>query len=143
MNVGSILNDEPSPSKKTANDDSGDSVRPDMSTYQRHSLVNLLNDPAPNNELKTKETKKDWSEDEHSNFRVPVTEPNQQLSPVLRRSSIADITNEKDVDISSSTEHPIEQDKSEKDEDELTRISKLKSTNKPRRYTEPPIWAQE
>ncbi|CUM56855.1 unnamed protein product [Debaryomyces tyrocola] len=143
MNVGSILNDEPSPSKKTDNDDSGDSVRPDMSTYQRHSLVNLLNDPAPNNELKSKETKKTGSEDEHPNFKVPVTESNQQLSPVLRRSSIADITNENDVDISSSTEHPIKQEKSEKEEDELARISKLKSTNKPRRYIEPPVWAQE
>lgn len=149
MNVGSILNDDPPPSKKREATNTDDPTRPEITNYQRHSLVNLLNDPSPNNENLKQETKASKA-DAKLDGNDSVIDNKEQLATFARRSSIADITNEEDVDISSGIDLASLKDKEIKtgntemaEEDELSKINKLKSTNKPRRYTEPPIWARE
>lgn len=139
MNVGSILNDDPPPSKKGEESPSGGS----SANYQRHSIVNLLNDPAPNNEL---EKKKDRILKEQS-----TNDASESIT--LKRSLVSDIANDKNADIvnksventpkSSDEKDELGVPAAEEDEDELSKLSKLKSTDKPRRYSEPPIWAQE
>ncbi|KAF3990382.1 hypothetical protein FT663_02123 [Candidozyma haemuli var. vulneris] len=199
MNVGSILNGESQPAKKPEDDSSKSSEpKPSASPHQRHSINNLLNDPAP------------AAAAEHKDSDGSFTE-----TPRPYRSSIASLTNDKDVDFTTGREttnvsrtsveetkpipvstefddkevvspktevkkeleektekpeQPVEKTKEKKsetpevkqdgegsatperkrssvvDSKEIATLNKLKSSSrnrKPRRYNNPPIWAQE
>lgn len=162
MNVGSILNNDSPPNSKeeTSKDGEiktpkiGSAADPSGTPHQRHSIVNMLNDPP-------------------KQFSKPI-------SPTIHKNNILNITNDKDVDLSTGEEttnisrkssisgldttqegetiketkksvtkasspklKEVKQAKNDplQIKDELRKIKNIKS--KARRYTTPPIWAQE
>lgn len=179
MNVGSILN-ESQPDKSLSEESLTPENKPTASPHQRHSINNLLNDPAP-------------AAREHKDSDSSFTE-----TPRPYRSSIASLTNDKDVDFTTGQEttnasrnsveetenvisprtevkkelapqlgEPVEDEakigdeletKTEEkyvppkkkssvvDQKELATLNKLRTSSKnrkPRRYAQPPVWAQE
>lgn len=177
MNVGSILN-ESQPDKSRVEDSPTPENKLLASPHQRHSINNLLNDPAP-------------ASVEHKDSDGSFTE-----TPRPYRSSIASLTNDKDVDFTTGQETtnvsrasvdeenvvspktevkkelapPLDEEKAKAsngdkkklkdeasyvpphkkssvvDQKEMATLNKLKTNSKkgkPRRYTTPPIWAQE
>ncbi|KAK6456485.1 CYTH-like domain-containing protein [Scheffersomyces xylosifermentans] len=159
MNVGSILNNDSPPSDHEKEPkqavSSGRIAGESQSAHQRHSITNILNDTPS------------VTPEEPQTFVKPVVNANNSSSPPvqsspitpravpIKRNSIANITNDRDVDITTGKEtsfnisrqansnnhhqnnHKIEQ------VDELTKIQQLKKSTKPKRYATPPIWAQE
>lgn len=190
MNVGSILNGESQERSREDKQLKTPESKPRASPHQRHSINNLLNDPAP-------------PAAEHRDSDSSFTE-----TPRPYRSSIASLTNDKDVDFATGEEttnatrssldganrkavkgekielktnqselqdnfeskgkseetllspkSEVKQEPSEKyvppnkkssssviDDKEIETLEKLKNSSKPRkprRYTTPPIWAQE
>lgn len=221
MNVGSILNNDSPPSdheQEILPVSAARRTSQTQSVHQRHSIVNILNDPPPEPERQT-------------SFVKPVPAPSAHLATSIKSNSIANITNDRDVDISTGREStinvsrtssaqdlsfsslnqsPVEEKEekfsgrvtenekeeikaeeqrkvsntatavdevvkeevvskpekqnnqkpevannkngntykdndpaSKQDVDELTRIKQLRKSRKPKRYTVPPIWAQE
>lgn len=130
MNVGSILNNDSPPSdNETA---PAAPKRPDFS-QQRHSLVNLLNDPAPERSPTqySSNSPQVTPSKEHEEYKVPKPVTSSPYrSPMMKRNSIANITNDRDVDIntgettlnisrkSSMSESDIKEIREEKTEDE-------------------------
>lgn len=96
MNVGSILNNDSPPS----DNESAAPKRPEIISQQRHSLVNLLNDPAPEPKAAAAEAAATSSLPVDDEYKVPkqvTTSPYR--SPLMKRNSIANITNDRDVNI--------------------------------------------
>lgn len=118
MNVGSILNDETPPSDTEAKE-----TRPSptianiQKSSQRNSIVNLLNDektePTPEPVFPKAE---------------PIVETPKQPEPQFPK---------KEEPKPATSNGPV------KEEDEMTKLNKLKQNSKPKRYETPPIWAQE
>lgn len=167
MNVGSILNGDSKPKNSQTSEPSlTPELKPLALPHQRHSINNLLNDPAP--------------AAQHKDSASSLTD-----TPQSTRNSIANLTNDKDVDFATGRETTNvsrtnsedaqngkdlgKEDLSPKTEvkqepklvksppqslqkpsvvnsDEIETLKKLKSSSKnrkPRRYAQPPIWAQE
>lgn len=114
MNVGSILNSDGPTDVETGKTPSFGNLK---RTSQRNSIVSLLND--------------------ESNNGFP--EPQQRDIPVKNESfakTTKQLDNQSKVNAVDST-HQITQ------EDEISKLNRLKLTKKPKRYSHPPIWAQE
>jgi len=225
MNVGSILNNDSPPSDHEKEPkpaiSSGRTGGESQSSHQRHSITNILNDTPSvtpvqsenkvNGAVSNDVNRED--KEESQTFVKPVVNTNASSSPPvqsspitpravpIKRNSIANITNDRDVDITTgketsfnisrqaslndlnnsvnynhsaessddqksvvnqdlnnhvgSPESEIRSDiepKSENNDvnnhrteqvDELQKIQQLKKSTKPKRYTTPPIWAQE
>lgn len=170
MNVGSILNNDSPPGD-------GESVdvpqRPQASpSQQRHSLVNLLNDPAPSGPTKSSDVESNsnevkspvsTSDGNSADYKVPKQVTSSpvtvsRMAPLMKRNSIANITNDRDVDINTGQEtlnvsrqssisepHPtsaLEDLSLISVHEENGIIHGKKGSLKPKRYETPPIWAQ-
>lgn len=139
MNVGSILNNDSPPNTTHGEKDS----EPQESGFHRHSLVNLLNGPDNDTESNTNEqeaTKDQKQEKQQENIPSPVN-----IDVRASNKSQSEHVDEKKHD---EIEERPKQDTAKtqtikEEDDELARISKLNATKKPKRYTVPPIWAQE
>lgn len=138
MNVGSILNEDSPP---TNDKEDGKPIRPELaSTHERHSIVNLLNDPSPFVGNKNDEN--------HSLDEVNDEESDEDSEKIgeeqaLKEEDITESTNVHSEQLNAKIKLDSSVTSSGSNEDELTKINKLKSTTKPKRYSTPPIWAQE
>lgn len=173
LNNNSINSSISSVSPNTSSQQSP-SIRPNISTHQRHSINNLLNDNLNQSSMENKPSSISL-QSPTSSISKPMISP--IVSPVLnnagpkasQRNSIADITNDKDVDIDTGKETILNvsrQSSSVKsnelpkqgedrhrssslvDPNEIDKLEKIKSSSKstvskPRRYLKPPVWAQE
>lgn len=140
MNVGSILNNDSPPNTAQGEKDS----EPQDSGFHRHSLVNLLN--GPDNDAEPKTNEQEPTKGQKQVERQESVSSSESNDARANDKSQSEHVDEKKHD-NETEERPNEdaakaQTKKEED-DELARISKLNSTKKPRRYTVPPIWAQE
>ncbi|KAK6460568.1 CYTH-like domain-containing protein [Scheffersomyces coipomensis] len=128
MNVGSILNNDTPPS-----DHESESIQQPIGAVSVHNLNNNNINTVP-----------------HPINGHSTTSSSTTSSPYAsKRNSIANITNDRDVDITTGRETTVNvsrnsslSDSPKEDVDELTKLKALKRKTKPRRYNTPPIWAQ-
>lgn len=171
MNVGSILNEETPPSDNEAKSNPIPSYINRSS--QRNSIVNLLNDektePTPEPipqpvkaELVPEEQAVYKNQEINGNKAISAGNDSQQRLAAQQKFEAEKLQKEVSVQPVEATvdEKPasaqldgnnkvgtgekVELNGSDKqEEDEITKLNKLKQKSKPKRYATPPIWAQE
>lgn len=145
MNVGSILNDDSPPSDGEKQSRVQEIQR---ETNQRHSIVSLLNDERENDGSNEQSNLKEELSSVDSG--QPKTEtPNevqQEEKPEMKQEEKPEMKQEQkqDINFDNQPQHQGNENPSQDNqEDEITRLNRLKQVHKPRRYSSPPIWAQE
>lgn len=139
MNVGSILNEEPTAGNKNGKKPTAADQKETDANFQRHSIVNLLNESP----TKTQERKRDVSTEPEGN--VSTSSNNDED---IKLSSNSDGVNKLGHDNTNGTNEKIVNSSDENtlqvgEDYETKKLGKLKASSKPRRYKTPPVWAQE
>ncbi|CUM65927.1 uncharacterized protein PRCAT00003580001 [Priceomyces carsonii] len=165
MNVGSILNEDPPSNSRGRDFEKNDSPKDVEShnNHQRHSIVNLLNDTIPSSDVTKTELQDEKMEIDDSfnsnkndedvglsflstkSLEIESSAPDKAKQPEYKESIASESV--RTHNISEGDSQPKDGSRKSKeelnDEDEFKKLSKLHSTDKPRRYLAPPIWAQE
>lgn len=161
MNVGSILNEETPPSDNEAK--VSPQPIPHHESSQRNSIVNLLNedktDPIPEpipepsrpepipelakEDIKDEETIPKPSINNFNNSNGPISEKQPAAEPLNPSSTINTTSTTTTTEPPTQNNHSATNDSIDKEDDDISKLNKLKQNSKPKRYATPPIWAQE